>query len=150
MSCTRYINNDGLVTPGGCCPRRRRRRRRKSSGPGAAPAPRGISGTCLRTPITPERPRWDFRRLPLLFVIERCICLVLLISWDGRMMDRMLFFIECSYNANTNDQNPSVIICPTITVISSAKPQVQPSLSCALLLAEDPLTLNFHQFPAHK
>ena len=34
------------------------------------------------------------------------------------MMDEMLFFIECCYNANTNDQNPSVIICFTITMIS--------------------------------
>ena len=55
---------------------------------------------------------------------------------DAKMMDKMLFFIECCYNANTNDQNPSVIICFTITMISFAKPQVQPSLSCALLLAE--------------
>ena len=42
----------------------------------------------------------------------------------------VLFYIECSYNANANDQNPSVIICPlTVTMISFAKPQVQPCLA---------------------
>ena len=46
------------LCPGGCCPRPMTRvRQRRTSAPVAAPAPRGISGTCLRTPITPERPR---------------------------------------------------------------------------------------------